>query len=170
MFARVCVFCITAGSVATKCSLRQKINTVKELFWAVYSCLAFVVPTAFAESRGFRLTSSEWHDGGSVPHENVFNGSGCGGANISPEFHWSDAPSGTKSFASLSLIPTLRLVEDGGIGLFSIFQERSRSYLQALATTNQEGCHLLAFNAGMIMGNRDMGGPVLRLDQPIDIW
>jgi Raf kinase inhibitor-like YbhB/YbcL family protein len=99
MFARVCVFCITAGSVATKCGLRQKINTVKELFWAVCSCLAFVVPTAFAESRGFRLTSSEWHDGGSVPHENVFNGSGCGGANISPEFHWSDAPSGTKSFA-----------------------------------------------------------------------
>src|ERR1700684_64905 len=69
-----------------QCCLRRKTNTMKKLFWTVCSCLAFVVPTAFAESRGFRLTSSEWHDGGSVPQENVFNGSGCGGANISPEF------------------------------------------------------------------------------------
>jgi phosphatidylethanolamine-binding protein (PEBP) family uncharacterized protein len=99
MFAGVCVFRITAGSLATKCSLRQKIDTVKRLFWAVCSCLAFVVPTAFGESGGFRIISSEWRDGGSVPQENVYNGSGCGGANISPEFHWSDAPSGTKSFA-----------------------------------------------------------------------
>jgi Raf kinase inhibitor-like YbhB/YbcL family protein len=67
MFAGVGVFRITAGSLATKCSLR--------------------------------LMSSERRDGGSVPQENVYNGSGCGGANISPEFHWSDAPSGTKSFA-----------------------------------------------------------------------
>jgi Raf kinase inhibitor-like YbhB/YbcL family protein len=43
--------------------------------------------------------SSEWHDGGIVPKENVFNGSGCSGANISPQFHWFNAPSGTKSFA-----------------------------------------------------------------------
>jgi len=99
MFAVICDFCITTGSLARKYSLRQKINTVKALFWVVCSCLAFVVLTAFAENREFRLTSSEWHDGGSVPKENVFNGSGCGGANISPEFHWSDAPSGTKSFA-----------------------------------------------------------------------
>src|SRR5260370_11400009 len=65
---------------------------------------------------------------------------------------------------SLSSIPTLRIVEDGGIGLFSIFQERSRSYLQARATRNQESCHLLAFNAGMIMAKWDIGDPVLRLD------
>jgi len=92
-------FCITFRSVATKCSLRQKIDTVKKLLFALGSWLAMVVPAAFAESGGFHLTSSEWHDGGSVPKENLFNGSGCGGANISPEFHWSDAPSGTKSFA-----------------------------------------------------------------------
>jgi Raf kinase inhibitor-like YbhB/YbcL family protein len=72
---------------------------VKKLFLTLSFCLVFVAPAAFAESGGFRLTSSEWHDGGSVPKESVFNGSGCGGANISPEFHWSGAPSGTKSFA-----------------------------------------------------------------------
>ena len=51
-----------------------------------------------------------------------------------------------------------------------IFQGRSRSYLRARATRNQEGYRLLAFNAEMIMGSRDMGDLVLRLEQPIDIW
>jgi Raf kinase inhibitor-like YbhB/YbcL family protein len=92
-------FFITLRSIASKWSLRQNIDIVKKLFLALSSCLAFVASTAFAEGGGFRLMSSEWHDGGSVPKENVFNGSGCAGPNISPEFHWSDAPSGTKSFA-----------------------------------------------------------------------
>jgi Raf kinase inhibitor-like YbhB/YbcL family protein len=99
MLAGVCPFCITSRSVATKAVSGKRLIPVKKLFLALGSCLAFVAPTAFAETGGFRLLSSEWHDGGSVPQENVFNGSGCGGANISPEFHWSNAPSVTKSFA-----------------------------------------------------------------------
>jgi Raf kinase inhibitor-like YbhB/YbcL family protein len=86
-------------SVVTKWSLRENIDIVKKLFLALTSCLAFTASTAFAEGGGFRLMSSEWHDGGSVPKETVFNDSGCDGANISPEFHWSNAPTGTKSFA-----------------------------------------------------------------------
>jgi Raf kinase inhibitor-like YbhB/YbcL family protein len=105
-----------------------------------------------------------------VPKENVFNGSGCSGANLSPEFHWSDAPTGTKSFA----ITIFDLDAPTGGGwwhwVILIFQERSWSYLQAQAAKNQEGYHLLAFNAGMITGSRDMEDPVLRVDQPIDIW
>ena len=92
-------FSVSRRIGSNKVQSRQKINTVKTLFWAIWSCLAFIVPSALAHSRGFRLKSPEWHDGGSVPQQNVFNGPGCGGANISPEFHWSDAPSGTKSFA-----------------------------------------------------------------------
>jgi Raf kinase inhibitor-like YbhB/YbcL family protein len=91
-FARFC-------GQASGSYLGQKINTVRKLFLALGFCLAIVAPTAFAESGGFHVISSEWQDGGSVPQKNVFNGSGCGGANISPELHWSDAPSGTKSFA-----------------------------------------------------------------------
>ena len=45
------------------------------------------------------MSSPGWREGGTVPQENVFNGSGCGGANVSPEFHWSGAPAGSKSFA-----------------------------------------------------------------------
>ena len=71
---------------------------------------------------------------------------------------------------SLFLISMLRRVEDGGIGLFLISQERSWRYLRAQAPKNQEGYLLLAFNAEMITGFRDMEDLVLRLDQPIDIW
>jgi len=75
-----------------------------------------------------------------------------------------------RALQSPSLISMLQPVEDGGIGLFLIFQERSRRCLEAQATGIQEGCPLLAFNAGMITGFRDMGDPALRLDQLIDIW
>jgi Raf kinase inhibitor-like YbhB/YbcL family protein len=61
-------------------------------------CVAFAA-LSFAESSGFRISSPGWREGGTVPQENVFNGSGCGGANVSPEFHWSGAPAGSKSFA-----------------------------------------------------------------------
>ena len=50
-------------------------------------------------SEGLRLTSPVWHPDGNVPLENVYNHSGCNGANLSPEISWSGAPSNTKSFA-----------------------------------------------------------------------
>jgi Raf kinase inhibitor-like YbhB/YbcL family protein len=50
-------------------------------------------------SEGLRLTSPVWHEGGNVPLENVYDRSGCNGANLSPEISWSGAPSDTKSFA-----------------------------------------------------------------------
>ena len=71
---------------------------MKMVLFALGSWAIFAVSAA-AENGGFRLTSATWHDGGSVPQENVFNGGGCGGANVSPELHWSGAPNGTKSFA-----------------------------------------------------------------------
>jgi Raf kinase inhibitor-like YbhB/YbcL family protein len=65
---------------------------------ALVCCFLFLI-SADADSGTFRLESSEWHDGGTVPVRNLFNGSGCNGGNISPAFHWSGAPKGTRSFA-----------------------------------------------------------------------
>ena len=68
--------------------------------WIALGVFCAVVNAALAQSDGsFRLMSSEWRDGGTVPLRNVFNESGCNGANVSPEFRWSGAPSGTRSFA-----------------------------------------------------------------------
>src|SRR5206468_3360382 len=39
--------------------------------------------------------------GGAIPDEQVFNGFGCSGKNVSPALKWSGAPKDTKGFAPL---------------------------------------------------------------------
>jgi Raf kinase inhibitor-like YbhB/YbcL family protein len=45
------------------------------------------------------LTSPQISQGKTISTEQVFNGFGCSGKNISPALSWSGAPAGTKSFA-----------------------------------------------------------------------
>jgi Raf kinase inhibitor-like YbhB/YbcL family protein len=47
----------------------------------------------------FSLTSRDIADNRPLTRREVFNGFGCEGENTSPELSWSNAPSGTKSFA-----------------------------------------------------------------------
>lgn len=47
----------------------------------------------------FRVSSPAFTPGGTLKMEQVYNGFGCTGANISPELSWTGAPAGTKSFA-----------------------------------------------------------------------
>src|SRR5262249_44293645 len=71
-------------------------------FVKMHMCLflgCFAVCTNVFASGGFRLTSTTWREGGTVPLESVYNQSGCHGSNLSPELDWSGAPSNTKSFA-----------------------------------------------------------------------
>jgi Raf kinase inhibitor-like YbhB/YbcL family protein len=48
-------------------------------------------------NNNFTLFSNELS--GQATLSSVFNGFGCTGQNLSPQFHWSNAPEGTKSFA-----------------------------------------------------------------------
>ena len=48
-------------------------------------------------AQSFTLTSSQV--GGQATHQEVFEGFGCTGDNISPQLSWKNAPKGTKSFA-----------------------------------------------------------------------
>ena len=63
--------------------------------------LTVVAPYALAQSvslpRTFTLSSSSV--GGQATDQEVFNGFGCTGKNISPQLSWTNAPEGTKSFA-----------------------------------------------------------------------
>jgi Raf kinase inhibitor-like YbhB/YbcL family protein len=65
--------------------------------------LAVLVAAALADGTAlaakFRLTSPQIKQGGKISLEQVFNGFGCTGQNISPELKWSGAPAKTKSFA-----------------------------------------------------------------------
>ncbi len=45
------------------------------------------------------LVSPDIGQGKTLSEDQVFNGFGCKGKNLSPELHWSGAPEGTKSFA-----------------------------------------------------------------------
>lgn len=52
-----------------------------------------------ASADGFTLSSPQIKPGGRIDDEQVFNGFGCQGGNVSPALNWKDAPVGTKSFA-----------------------------------------------------------------------
>lgn len=62
---------------------------------------AFFMISASAHAEQFKLTSPDIKPGGTIAEEQVFNGFGCSGKNISPALKWSGAPKGTKSFALL---------------------------------------------------------------------
>lgn len=52
-----------------------------------------------ASAAGLKLASPDIKKGAMISDEQVFNGFGCTGKNISPALSWSGAPAGTKSFA-----------------------------------------------------------------------
>jgi Raf kinase inhibitor-like YbhB/YbcL family protein len=60
-----------------------------------------VMLSGTAHSQQFKLTSPDIKPGGTIHLEQVYNGFGCTGKNISPALKWSGAPKETKSFALL---------------------------------------------------------------------
>jgi Raf kinase inhibitor-like YbhB/YbcL family protein len=62
----------------------------------VLAALAAASPALAAGK--FTLTSKDVKPGSTLTDQQVFNGFGCSGANVSPELAWSNVPAGTKSF------------------------------------------------------------------------
>jgi Raf kinase inhibitor-like YbhB/YbcL family protein len=58
-----------------------------------------VVTAGAASAAALKVTSPDVAPGKMISDEQVFNGFGCTGKNISPALSWSGAPAGTKSFA-----------------------------------------------------------------------
>jgi Raf kinase inhibitor-like YbhB/YbcL family protein len=66
---------------------------------AAFSAIAALLGLgAAAQTPAFELTSPGLENGDMLKTENVFNGFGCTGGNVSPALAWKDAPEGTKSF------------------------------------------------------------------------
>jgi Raf kinase inhibitor-like YbhB/YbcL family protein len=63
--------------------------------------VAVLMLASSVQAASFRLSSPDIKPGGRIADEQVFNGFGCTGKNVSPALHWSGAPKGTKSFALL---------------------------------------------------------------------
>ena len=63
------------------------------------SLVCIVAAPAMAATAAFKLESPAFKPGATLTEEQVFNGFGCSGKNVSPALQWSGAPEGTKSFA-----------------------------------------------------------------------
>lgn len=62
-----------------------------------YILVLMLILTSSLVAEGLSLSSKDLK--GQLSINEVFNGFGCSGKNISPELSWSNAPKGTKSFA-----------------------------------------------------------------------
>ena len=66
------------------------------LVWRV-ALMAAALFVFAAHAQGFMLASPDMQDG-HISEEQVYNGFGCAGKNVSPALSWSGAPLGTKSY------------------------------------------------------------------------
>ncbi len=64
---------------------------------ALAVAVATLAPPALAAGK-FTLKSADVKPGAMLTDQQVFDGFGCSGANVSPELSWAGAPKGTKSF------------------------------------------------------------------------
>lgn len=68
---------------------------MKRMFLATLFMSLFSVTGALA----FTLKSPQMTDGGTLDAQQILNGFGCSGGNLSPELAWDEPPKGTRSFA-----------------------------------------------------------------------
>jgi Raf kinase inhibitor-like YbhB/YbcL family protein len=72
------------------------------LLWGIMICVARAQSGEKAAGEAsFTLTSRDIVNDKKIPEAQVFNSFGCRGGNVSPQLAWSNAPTGTKSFALL---------------------------------------------------------------------
>ena len=76
---------------------------MKKIISTILSCVFMAVFFVPAHAEGFALTSRDI--AGQLSLDQVFNGFGCKGRNISPQLAWRNAPAGTKSFAVTAYDP-----------------------------------------------------------------
>lgn len=74
---------------------------MKNIFVSLAIATSAVMGVASAYAQKFTLTSADMPAGKPIAMQQVFNGFGCTGGNISPALSWKNAPAGTKGFAVL---------------------------------------------------------------------
>ena len=68
---------------------------------AMLVAVATLLPSTVSHAQQFKLSSPDIKPNAAIGEEQVFNGFGCSGKNISPVLQWSGAPKSAKSFALL---------------------------------------------------------------------
>jgi Raf kinase inhibitor-like YbhB/YbcL family protein len=68
-------------------------------------CLFSLAGASAARAEGFKLSSPDFKEGGTIKQPNVGTGMGCTGENLSPALEWKNPPAGTKSFVLMMRDP-----------------------------------------------------------------
>lgn len=71
----------------------------KLMVGALAACACLNISNAEAARTRFSISSPQLENGKYLALDQVYDGFGCTGRNISPELNWFNAPEGTKSFA-----------------------------------------------------------------------
>jgi Raf kinase inhibitor-like YbhB/YbcL family protein len=71
---------------------------MRKMAWVVCAVCLAAAPAVVAAA-AFKLDSPTIKPGATLTEQQVYNGFGCDGKNLSPALHWSGVPEGTKSFA-----------------------------------------------------------------------
>lgn len=115
---------------------------------------------ARSASAKFSLKSPDIRPNGPIAMEQVFNGFGCTGKNISPALTWSGAPQETKSFALLVHDPD---APTGGAGWWHWLVVNIPAHLSALAKdagrADGSGLPTGAVHVDTDFGSLGYGGP-----------
>jgi Raf kinase inhibitor-like YbhB/YbcL family protein len=103
----------------------------------------------------FTLTSPDFRANGTIGMEQVYNGFGCSGENISPALKWTGAPAQTKSFALLVHDPD---APTGGAGWWHWLVVNIPAHTSALAKDagRADGSNL---PSGALQIETDFGAP-----------
>ncbi len=117
--------------------------------------LLVCIASSTAIAAPFKLTSSDFKDGGAMKDKNSFNSFGCSGENESPELAWENPPAGTKSFALLVHDPD---APTGGSGWWHwvVYNIPADAKSLPAGAGKADGS---ALPKGAVQGNTDFGKP-----------
>jgi len=79
----------------------MEVAMTRNIFVSSVGLTAGLALAGVAYAEPLKLASPDIKPNGMIAEEQVFNGFGCSGKNVSPALSWSGAPKGTKSFALL---------------------------------------------------------------------
>lgn len=116
--------------------------------------LSAMTLSSFAAAADFQLSSPTIKPESTLSIDQVFNGFGCTGKNISPELVWANAPKGTKSFALTVYDPDAPT--GSGWWHWVVYNLPATTTTLAAGVGTADGKKL---PAGSVQGRTDFGAP-----------
>jgi Raf kinase inhibitor-like YbhB/YbcL family protein len=118
-------------------------------------CVFSLAAMGTARAEGFKLSSPDFKEGGTIKEQNAASVMGCTGQNVSPALEWKNPPAGTKSFALMVHDPD---APTGGSGFWHWIVYN----IPADATSLPAGAgkpDSTTLPKGAVQGNTDMAAP-----------